>query len=86
MQASIDDLNDRLQLGRLIAPVAGRIFNLSVKPGEILTPARPALQLVPQNNLDVELSVSNRDIGFLLPGMPVDIRVTSFPFTDYGSL
>ena len=86
VQASIDDLNDRLQLGRLIAPVAGRIFNLSVKPGEIITPARPALQIVPQNNLDVELSVSNRDIGFLLPGMPVDIRVTSFPFTDYGSL
>ena len=86
VQASIDDLNDRLQLGRLIAPVAGRVFNLSVKPGEIITPARPALQLVPQNNLDVELSVSNRDIGFLLPGMPVDIRVTSFPFTDYGSL
>ena len=85
-QASIDDLNDRLQLGRLIAPVAGRIFNLSVKPGEIITPARPALQIVPQNNLDVELSVSNRDIGFILPGMPVDIRVTSFPFTDYGSL
>ncbi len=86
VQASIDDLNDRLQLGRLIAPVAGRVFNLSVKPGEIITPARPALQIVPQNNLDVELSVSNRDIGFLLPGMPVDIRVTSFPFTDYGSL
>ena len=86
VQASIDELNDRLQLGRLIAPVAGKIFNLSVKPGEILTPARPALQIVPQNNLDVELSVSNRDIGFILPGMPVDIRVTSFPFTDYGSL
>jgi HlyD family secretion protein len=86
VQASIDDLTDRLQLGRLIAPVAGRIFNLSVKSGEIITPARPALQIVPQNNLDVELSVSNRDIGFLLPGMPVDIRVTSFPFTDYGSL
>ena len=86
VQASIDELNDRLKLGRIIAPVAGKIFNLSIKQGEILTPARPALQIVPQDNLDVELSVSNRDIGFLLPGMPVDIRVTSFPFTDYGSL
>ena len=86
VQASLDELNDRLQLGRMIAPVAGRVFNLSAKSGEILTPARTALQIVPQNNLDVELSVSNRDIGFLLPGMPVDIRVTSFPFTDYGSL
>lgn len=86
VQASIDELNDRLQLSRMVAPVAGRVFNLSVKPGETLTPVKPALQIVPRNKLNVELSVSNRDIGFLLPGMPVDVRVTSFPFTDYGSL
>ena len=86
VQANLDELNERVQLGKLIAPVAGRVFDLTVKPGEILTPARAALQIVPGNSLDVELSVSNRDIGFLLPGMPVDIRVTSFPFTDYGSL
>ena len=86
VQASIDELNDRLQLGRMLAPIAGRIFNLSIKPGETLTPVRPALQILPLNNLDVELSVSNRDIGFLEVGMPVDIRVTSFPFTDYGSI
>jgi HlyD family secretion protein len=86
VQASIDELDDRLKLGRMLAPIAGRIFNLSIKPGETLTPVRPALQILPLNNLDVELSVSNRDIGFLEVGMPVDIRVTSFPFTDYGSI
>jgi HlyD family secretion protein len=86
VQASIDELDDRLQLGRMLAPIAGRIFNLSIKSGETLTPVRPALQILPLNNLDVELSVSNRDIGFLEVGMPVDIRVTSFPFTDYGSI
>lgn len=86
VEASIDELNDRLQLGRMVAPVAGRIFNVAIKPGEILSPTRAALQIVPMTNLEVELFVSNRDIGFLLPGMPVDVRVTSFPFTDYGSL
>ena len=86
VNSRLDEMNDRLVLGRLVAPVAGKVFDLGVKPGEIVSPARPALQIVPQNNLQVELSVSNRDIGFLLPGMPVDVRVTSFPFTDYGSL
>jgi hemolysin D len=86
VDARIDDLNDRLVLGRLVAPVAGKVFDLSIKPGEIITPGRPALQIVPQNRLQVDLAVSNRDIGFLQPGMPVDVRVTSFPFTDYGSL
>jgi len=86
VDSRLDELNDRLVLGRLVAPVAGKVFDLGVKPGEIISPARPALQIVPQNNLQVELAVSNRDIGFLSPGMTVDVRVTSFPFTDYGSL
>lgn len=86
VQASLDEMQDKLKLGRLVAPVSGRIFDLSVKPGEMLTPARAVLQIIPPTNLDVELSVSNRDIGFLEPGMPVDIRVSSFPFTDYGSI
>ncbi|QVL54208.1 MAG: HlyD family efflux transporter periplasmic adaptor subunit [Cyanobium sp. M30B3] len=86
VDANLAELDDRLKLGRLVAPVAGRVFDLNVKKGEILSPARPALQIVPSTRLEVALSVSNRDIGFLLPGMPVDVRVTSFPFTDYGSL
>lgn len=86
VDSRLDEINDRLVLGRLVAPVAGKVFDLGVKPGEIVSPARPALQIVPQNNLQVELAISNRDIGFLLPGMAVDVRVTSFPFTDYGSL
>jgi HlyD family secretion protein len=86
VDASIDELNDRIDLGRMLAPVTGRVFNLNAKRGEILTPGRIALQLVPLTPLDVELSVSNRDIGFLETGMPVEVRVTSFPFTDYGAL
>ena len=86
VDASIDELSDRLDLGRMLAPVNGRVFNLNAKPGETLTPGRIALQLVPLTPLDVELSVSNRDIGFLETGMPVEVRVTSFPFTDYGAL
>lgn len=83
---SIDDLKDRLLLARMLAPVAGRVFNLNAKRGETLTPGRMALQIVPFSRLDVGLSISNRDIGFLEVGMPVEVRVTSFPFTDYGAL
>ena len=59
--------------------------DLRAKVGELAS-GHPLLRIVPQRNLEVELSVSNRDIGFLRPGQPVDVRVTSFPFTDYGSL
>ena len=82
----INDLEERIKLGALVAPAAGRVFDLNVKSGELATLARPVLKLVSQGRLEVDLSVSNRDIGFLEPGMPVDVRVTSFPFTDYGAL
>jgi HlyD family secretion protein len=81
----LEQLQSRLRLGVLRSPVEGMVFDLRAKPGE-LAAGHSLLRIVPQRSLEVELSVSNRDIGFLKPGLPVDVRVTSFPFTDYGSL
>lgn len=80
------EINERIRLSQVLAPITGRVFDLNVKPGETTNTARPFLKLIPDHDLEVELAISNRDIGFLEPGMPVDVRVTSFPFTDYGSL
>jgi len=81
----LEQLRSRLKLGRILAPVAGEVFDLKAKEGELAI-ARPLLRIVPRRALEVELAISNRDIGFLAPGMPVDVRITSLPFTDYGSL
>jgi len=81
----LEQLRSRLKLGRILAPAAGEVFDLRAKPGE-LAGARPLMRIVPRRTLEVELAISNRDIGFLTPGMPVDVRITSLPFTDYGSL
>lgn len=80
------ELNERIALSRITAPVAGRVFNLSVRRGEMASPARPALSLVPNGALEAQVEISNRDVGFVKIGMPVEVRVASFPFTDYGSL
>ncbi len=82
---SIDDLNDCLQLSRMVVPVAGRVFNLNAKRGERLNPGRMALQIVPFSRQEIDLSVFNREIGFLETGMPVEVRVTLSPFTDDGA-
>lgn len=81
----LEQLRSRLRLGRIQAPAAGEVFDLKAKAGE-LAKAGPLLRIVPRRGLEVELAISNRDIGFLAPGMPVDVRITSLPFTDYGSL
>ena len=80
------ELRERLRQGELRAPQTGRVFDLRVKPGETAVAGSPVLQIVPQLGLEAELAISNRDIGFLRPGQPVDVRITSLPFTDYGSL
>jgi len=85
-QSRMVEVEERIALSRLNAPVAGRVFDLSVRKGEMATPARPALKIVPQGTLEAQVEISNRDVGFVRLGMPVEVRVASFPFTDYGSL
>lgn len=82
----LGQVEERLRLGRVVAPRPGRVFDLQARAGELSTPGRPLLRLVGQQGLEAELTISNHDIAFLRPGLPVDVRVNSLPFTDYGSL
>jgi len=81
----LEQLSTRLRLARLLAPAEGQVSDLQAKAGEQATGAR-LLQIVPRRPLEAQLAISNRDIGLLRPGMAVDLRVVSFPFTEYGSL
>ena len=80
------DLNERIRLSHIRSPGRGRVFDMRIKSSELVQVNGPLLTLVPDHALEAELAISNRDIGFLVPGMPVEVRVTSFPFTDFGSL
>ena len=43
------------------------------------------MTIVPdQARLEVEAVLQNRDIGFVHPGMPAEIKIHTFPFTKYG--
>ncbi len=73
-------------LQRIIAPVAGRVQQLSVHTiGGVVTPAEPLMILVPEDyKLEVEASLLNKDIGFVYEGQQVEIKLEAFPFTKYG--
>jgi hemolysin D len=86
VESRLVELDERLALSTLRTPVAGRVFDLSVRRGELASPARPVLRIVPEGALEASVDISNKDIGFVKKGMPVEVRVASFPFTDYGSL
>jgi membrane fusion protein, hemolysin D len=75
-------------LQRLTAPVDGTVQQLAVHTvGGVVTPAQALLVVVPVDTyLEIEAMVSNRNIGFVHPGQPADIKVDTFNYTRYGLL
>jgi HlyD family secretion protein len=71
----------------LRAPADGVVFNLGPKlPGAVAQPGQTLLQVVPDESLTARVQVANADIANIRIGMPVDIRVDAYPFTEYGSV
>jgi hemolysin D len=71
----------------LRAPVDGVVFNLGPKlPGVVAQPGQALLQVVPSESLTARIQVANADIANIRVGMPVDVRIDAYPFTEYGSI
>ncbi|MCS7227233.1 MAG: HlyD family secretion protein, partial [Gloeomargarita sp. SKYB31] len=71
------------------APVQGVVFDLQVHaPGYVanVNDPRPLLKIVPTDRLVGKVFITNRDIGFVKPGMEVDVRIDSFPFSEFGDV
>ena len=71
----------------LRAPTDGVVFDLGPKlPGAVAQPGQALLQVVPSESLTVRVQVPNADIANVRVGMPVDVRIDAYPFTEYGSV
>lgn len=78
----------RTKLQLLTAPVDGVVQQLAVHTvGGVVTPAQQLAVIVPSESaLEVEATISNRDIGFVHVGQEAQIKVDTFNFTRYGLL
>ncbi|AVH66571.1 hemolysin D [Nostoc sp. 'Peltigera membranacea cyanobiont' 213] len=82
---SQSQLNVKYQ--ELRAPVAGTVFDLQAKnPGFVATPTTKLLQIVPNEKYIAEVFITNKDIGFVRKAMKVDIRIDSFPYSEFGDI
>ena len=71
----------------LRAPVDGVVFELGPKlPGVVSQPGQTLLQVVPNESLTAQVRVANADIANIRVGMPVDVRIDAYPFTEFGSV
>lgn len=71
----------------LRAPIAGTIFDLQAKnAGFVASPTQQLFKIVPNDNYVAEIYITNKDIGFVKEGMKVDVRVDSFPYSEFGEI
>jgi HlyD family secretion protein len=54
--------------------------------GFVANTAEPVLKIVPGDNLVARVFLTNKDIGFVEEGMQVDVRIDSFPFSEFGDI
>lgn len=76
----------RARQQQLLAPVDGMVHQLSVHTvGGVVTAAQPVLAIVPADSrLEIEATLTNRDVGFVRAGQEAEIKVDAFSFTRYG--
>lgn len=81
-------LMDRQRLQMLRSPIDGVVQELSVHTLEgVVSSAQKLMSIVPEDtHLEIEAMVLNKDVGFVLPGQTVEVKVDSFPYTRYGTL
>lgn len=70
------------------APINGTVYNLQASVAEgTVQPGEELLSILPDDaNLVLEVSVLNRDIGFIEEGMTAKIKVATFPFQEFGTI
>jgi hemolysin D len=71
----------------LKSPVAGMVQQLAVHTlGGVVTTAQTLMEIVPDDAMEVEASIENKDIGFVHAGQEAVVKVEAFPYTRYGFL
>jgi hemolysin D len=76
-----------LQYQDLKAPADGTVFDLKANtPGFVANSNEPILKIVPNDTLTAKVFLTNKDIGFVKEGMKADVRIDSFPFSEFGDV
>lgn len=67
------------------APVAGVVATQMVKQGQAVQAGQPLLSVLPgDGQLEAELLVPSRAIGFIEPGDKVQLRYQAYPYQKFG--
>ena len=93
LASQISSAQQTIKYQEIKAPVSGTIFDLKASPGFVPSrggEAEALLKIVPdvgpENPLVAEVYVTNADIGFVRNGQDADVRIDSFPYSEFGDI
>ncbi len=80
--------NDVLRRATLVSPVRGLVKQIRMNTlGGVVGPGAPVMEIVPLGErVLVEARIKPSDIGFVRVGQPVDVKLSAYEYTVYGSL
>lgn len=68
------------------APFDGTVTQIDLEVGEVINPGQPVARVVALDPVHVSVSVADRDIGLLKPGMPVGISADALAGSFQGTV
>jgi len=80
--------DDMLRRTTLTSPVRGVVKNIRLNTlGGVVTGGAPVMEIVPVGErVLVELKIKPADIGFIQVGQPVEIKLSAYDYSIYGTL
>lgn len=87
LDRQLAEVRDTQAKEELRAPLSGVVYELvPSSPGYAASAGETLVKVVPGGVLEAKVFLANRDVGFVKTGMPAQIRVDTFPFTQFGAI
>jgi hemolysin D len=86
--SQLTQATQNLKYQEIRSPADGTVFELKASAEGVVNSNSPdaVVQIVPDNNLVAKVYITNKDIGFVKKDLPVDVRIDSFPFSEFGDV
>lgn len=88
LETDLIKITKGFDLKKLYSPVNGRVNEIMVSTiGGVIGAGDPLMTIVPEDTpLLIEVLVLNKDIGFVMKGQKVEIKLDTFPFQKHGTI
>ena len=87
LERQLVEVEDTITKEKLIAPVSGIVFGMvPSSAGYAASAGETLVKVVPGGEIEAKIYITNKDVGFMKPGMKAQIRVDAFPYTQFGSI